>query len=334
MSRKHPAAYFDPLDWNFDEVPDNELVACCYWEYARESDFIRSTLKKYRDWFLAGGNWDNGGWEIGDDLERIQSCGYVSEVFMRGCAFGPTAHHQSKDPGKANYRHPQAAQITGSFPAPWQSLSTAERNERGHIRTERTLLSLVPIKRGTWHDAKDIASWAEGRWRAWNAAYQATRQEYPGISEEDLVKQGKLNASPGIQPSLYRAGDEVTVISIHWSDFTNEELVHYFRRWVRANRPKQLDDPDARGHKPKDWRAQLTRLAVMRLLSRFTALELVADNGFPAIWNTKQFSGRKWADVSKWYAARSEACSAFQKFFPFLPRKEMPLSWKRPVPAK
>jgi hypothetical protein len=23
-------------EWNFDEVPDNELVACCDWEYARE----------------------------------------------------------------------------------------------------------------------------------------------------------------------------------------------------------------------------------------------------------------------------------------------------------
>ena len=24
-------------EWNFDDVPDNELVACCYWEYARVS---------------------------------------------------------------------------------------------------------------------------------------------------------------------------------------------------------------------------------------------------------------------------------------------------------
>ena len=25
----------DPHNWNFDAVPDCELVPCCYWEYAR-----------------------------------------------------------------------------------------------------------------------------------------------------------------------------------------------------------------------------------------------------------------------------------------------------------
>ena len=39
------------LDWNFDAVPDPELVACCYWEYARESAFIRELLAGHRDEF-------------------------------------------------------------------------------------------------------------------------------------------------------------------------------------------------------------------------------------------------------------------------------------------
>jgi hypothetical protein len=33
-------------NWNFDKVPDNELVACCYWEYARESAFIRNVRQR------------------------------------------------------------------------------------------------------------------------------------------------------------------------------------------------------------------------------------------------------------------------------------------------
>jgi hypothetical protein len=33
-------------EWDFDEVPDNELVACCYWEYARESMFIRDLRRR------------------------------------------------------------------------------------------------------------------------------------------------------------------------------------------------------------------------------------------------------------------------------------------------
>src|SRR5437660_9835970 len=29
-----------PLNWNFDSVPDDEIIACCLWEYARESETI------------------------------------------------------------------------------------------------------------------------------------------------------------------------------------------------------------------------------------------------------------------------------------------------------
>jgi hypothetical protein len=39
----------DRRNWDFDEdkVPESELVACCYWEYARESAFIREQVKKW-----------------------------------------------------------------------------------------------------------------------------------------------------------------------------------------------------------------------------------------------------------------------------------------------
>jgi hypothetical protein len=33
-------------DWDFDNVPDNELVACCYWEFARESRQIRNLRQR------------------------------------------------------------------------------------------------------------------------------------------------------------------------------------------------------------------------------------------------------------------------------------------------
>ncbi len=34
------------LDWDFDGVADSELVACCYWEYARESLGIRELHRR------------------------------------------------------------------------------------------------------------------------------------------------------------------------------------------------------------------------------------------------------------------------------------------------
>lgn len=46
----------EEVDWNFDGVPDGELIACCYWEYARESKFIRERLQAYRKkWWCPGG---------------------------------------------------------------------------------------------------------------------------------------------------------------------------------------------------------------------------------------------------------------------------------------
>src|ERR1035437_1852710 len=76
------------LDWNFDNVPDDELMACCYWEYARESAFIRDTLREYRDWFLAGGKWDENTGKLGARLEKIQCSSEQAGVFVRGCALG------------------------------------------------------------------------------------------------------------------------------------------------------------------------------------------------------------------------------------------------------
>jgi hypothetical protein len=169
------------------------------------------------------------------------------------------------------------------------------------------------------------------------AAFEEVRRQNPELSEPELVKRGMLKEFPGIQPSLFwEGGGEVTVVSIQWADFTNEELAQYFRRWVKANRPKRLRNPDARGHKPKDWRANLTRLAVMRLLARFTALEIIDPrlNRFPAVWESKQFSGRKWGDSTKWHDARREAGKLLRTLFPFLPKDDKPLSWERQQPAK
>jgi hypothetical protein len=98
---------------------------------------------------------------------------------------------------------------------------------------------------------------------------------------------------------------------------------------LKANRPTPLRPVPARGHKLKDWRAHLTRLAVMRLLSRFSALQLLdakADH-LPSLWQSKQFSGPTWLDVVKWHDARREARAIFHQLFPFLPATDNPISW-------
>jgi len=48
----NPNPKFSPHDWNFDTVRDDELLACCYWECARESAFIRDVKTR-----CAGQKW-------------------------------------------------------------------------------------------------------------------------------------------------------------------------------------------------------------------------------------------------------------------------------------
>jgi hypothetical protein len=84
---------------------------------------------------------------------------------------------------------------------------------------------------------------AEGRWHSLNEEFQKVRRDNPETSEVDLIAQEK--PFPGIQPSLYwERGSEVTVLTINWADFTNEEIIQYFRKWVKKNRPEQSHNPD------------------------------------------------------------------------------------------
>jgi hypothetical protein len=319
----------DPLprvEWDFDAVPNSELVGCCYWEYARESPFIRSLRQRCLENWRSGGPRDE---KLYADTDKLQRIGYASEVIIRGFYFAPDDQHKD--------RHPDAPRITGSFPKAWQTLSPDERACRAKIRTNRTVIPLVPFQRGDWHDARDIAEWAEARWSEIDAAYSRVRRANPDLSEATLIERGKLQPLPGIPASLFwESGKEVTVAAIRWADFSNDEIVQCFRRWVKKARPQNLRPPDRRGHKPNDWRANLTRLAVMRLLSRFTALEITdpRQNQMPTVWETKQFARRKWGDVTKWHDARREAEKLFRKLFPFLPKDEKPRSWKRQQPAK
>ena len=327
---------FSELDWNFDGVPDGELVACCYWEYARESAFIRDTLLEMRTDLLGSVKPDRllekserPAWC--DKLSRIKSIGYRADVFVRGSGFEPGTIWQSIDPRKPNFRHPDAPPLLpGSFPARWQSLSSVERGQRSRIGSGRSAFPLVPLERGDWREAGDIARWAEASLHALQAAFEKSRRENPKASEVKAIAQDRLRPYRDIQPSLYGAGgSEVTVLTINWAQFTNEQIIGHFRKWVKANRPKQARNPDTRGHKPGDWRAKLTRLAVMRLLSQFSAFQIVRQDSFPAIWETNQFSGRKWGDFTKWRDARREAGKIFHTLFPFLPKDEKPSSWGR-----
>jgi hypothetical protein len=314
----HPAM-LEACEWNFDSVPDPELVACCYWEYARESALIRETLLEYRRWFLAGAKWHEAHPTLFRSMERIQSIGYPSEVFVRGCAFEPGQVWQSDHLNRTNYRHPDAPALTGSFPAPWQSLCKEERRDRSQVRSEVGTRQLAPFQLAHWGFAKDLARYVEAQ------ATQA-RSELP--PDEGLKP---------IRPGLRIANAETLLVDIEWEHYTNDEIATALRRSLKDIRPKHIPEPDGRGHKLGDWRANLTRLAAMRLLARFTPGQILGTGKTPAlkqcqvVREARQFAAAKWSDATKWHDARREAGQLFRKLFPFLPPDAKPLSWERPA---
>jgi len=332
MSSKPPA--LEREEWDFSKVPNNELAGCCWWEYARESAFIRDVRKRCLESRRTDAPNDE---QLHQDLQKLQSIGDASEVYLRGCFLEPGIVYQSFDERLPNFRHPESQPITGSFPDPWQSLSPGERACRSLVANYGNGIIPKPIDRGRGYEAEDIAKSFRSRWDQVMAAFHELQRKNPGKSEVQLREEGKLGPHDEIPPSLYwESGLEITVLRIAWANYTNDELVKAFRKWVKEHRPKEIPVPSNKGRKPGDVRAHLTRLAVMRLLSRYKTSEVLNPkaDGLKAILGSAQFSGSKWLDSTKWHDARREAGRFFHGLFPFLPADDKPLSWERLPPNK
>lgn len=318
MATAQPPA-FSEFDWCFTTVPDSELVACCHWEYARESAFIRGLRQRnwdhWRPLYLKE-QWWNAPPDLAlhQDLQKAQSIGYASEVFLRGISCPPDGVLPDSPP-----LHPgEVHSLTGSFPRPWLELVAQERAYRSQIGTDATRIPLVPFERGLSFEARDIADWVEGRRKALDAENQRVREQNPGKTEEYLCSTGKLQF-PDIRPSLtYESGCEVTLVRIHWGSFTSDEIVNHFRKWVKANRPSVHSSPDGRGRKLRDWRVALERLGMMRLLHHYSLGQMPVKS--PKAW--KLYAKREW------YKERKRARAMFHQLFPFLPATDQPISWR------
>jgi hypothetical protein len=168
----------EPQEWNFDSVAEEELVACCYWEYARESPFILDLRRRCLD-----PKWKKMGpselWKYcGHDIEKIQSIRYESEVFLRGFFFPA-----EEVPDEARPSRPKETAFTGAFPKPWQALTPAERNYRKHISNDIGRMPLVPFQRGLELDAQDIVDRVRSRRTAADLERETAGRENPRLTD-------------------------------------------------------------------------------------------------------------------------------------------------------
>ena len=323
MKRKRaadsPTIPLSEFEWNFDNVPDAELHICCVWEYGRESAFLRSIRERSGEAARLKLPFRERLEFVDRDFGKAFSAlGRTAILFQEGIyGFGGDKVYQ---------------EFVSRFPVPWQLLSEFERSVLLETAAwdVNEAVGMPGFRRSNCPRAEGLAKLFRPK---------AMKDVFPGdarVQVRDYFHAGhKLRF---LCPNLmYPCGLEVLAVEIDWGNFTNEQLVKEFAKWLKENDPPGIQRPDKRGqNKAKDWRALLARLAVMRLLARFTPLQIVDPrfNKFPEVWKTEQFAGRKWYDVSKWHDARREAGKAFRKFFHFLPIDEKPLCWKRQAPGK
>ena len=307
------------FDWNFDGVSNNELVACCYWEYARESVFIRDSMRVLHDAEQRQGRFSEAFKNKLPDLDKFFAMGIIANLITNR-----------------------------AFPDPWQSLDAGQRSStvRFLLGKNKHFLSKTPKavhfpafqaadEALLWNTDLSILGSLYRRARRMVADFEAKksirpRPGFPGCEEHPIKNRHTTNYDVL----------ESFLVHINWRDYSNKEVVECFRRWVKAVRPKDFPDPSGRGHRLKEWRANLARLSVMRLLSHYTPKQILGGLAGMAIREcrpireSKQFASDKWVEATKWHDARREAGRLFHTLFPFLPPGEKPLSWIRTPPGK
>jgi hypothetical protein len=300
---------FSELDWNFDAVPDRELAVCCLWEYARESAFICLVREQSKHRIAESLCMNLGPKEHIDFVEvdfrkAWNTLGRKAILFQEGI-----------------YSFEGDEFFVSPFPRSWLSLSKFERS--------------ILIKTAEW-DVSDVAG-RSGFRRAYHAYALALaklfhpkslKEVFGGdgrISRQDFYRSGHKLRS--ICPNLMsRDGSEILIVEIDWGEFTNEELVEQFAQWLKENDPPGVSRPDKRGHKHISYRVKLERLGIMRLLHRFTRVELKTAN--PPAWKHYNSKNRRWRnDVEK-------SLSHFRELFPFVPQDEFPGSWPTKTPLQ
>jgi hypothetical protein len=284
------------FDWNFEAVPDAELVACCYWEYARESAFLRDLKLRWDAWGGCGRCPE----DLARGINRIQQA--PPHVFVRL----------------------QAILAEDKFPGPWQKLP--KKHRRNLIEFDLGLP--LPFARGgDLSEAERALERAQRQIRKQHAAVQKVHEAWPGYGEGTLRRWGKWPKSKPLPRVFWEEGYESLIVRIAWKAYTNEQIIESFRCWVKANRPKIFPVPSGKGHKQLSQRVALERLGILRLLHRFSLHELRKQN--PAAWKRYDNANRRWPKEAQ------RAVTEFARLFPKL-EIETPLSWppKSNSPAK
>ena len=311
----------DWREWNFVSVPDSELVACCHYEYARESVAIRSAVKRAKVAQVS----------LGKPLpvERVHQP-FIDAVNQAYALL----HHTGFD---------LSFWLRLPFHKPWLDVDKDERAKWAHVCPAMPVAVKIPAfgVTGDYFIVSELYNLAhqanEKRKAAWARVMDAEKVKElvlaKGANGEgvdaaklhladkniaELLTQAKQDENPCPISFMGGGGVQTLVAQINWRDYTKPEIKAAMRQWVEANTPKTIPEPSERGHKPIDWRNKLRALGIMRLMKRTAFGNMKIRQS--AAWELY----RNWKET-QWYADQRRASKHFRTLLPFLPEGELPL---------
>jgi hypothetical protein len=261
-----PAALMPPLpreEWDFRQVPDDELEPCLWWEYARESARVRAYYQPA-------------------DSDFFPCPGMHPEVRGRDGRIIQPARRRMIDPERMHFTmamldwafpvgqtmqrtHEAGIEATAALDLPWVRLPETVRRtvveDLAPYRAKKPAMTYLPFNRCS--DLRDL-----------------------GIADKDY-RCAQFDAMHGI---------ERLRVQIDWGQFTDSQIIAAFRCWVDENRPLGVGVKNERGRrKGKGLAAYLKALGIMRLMNATTLHRIEREH--PEIW--KAYGSMDWPRARK-----------------------------------
>ncbi len=309
--------------WNFSRVPDDEIVACCLWEYARESRSIAlaAEVHQMNTRHIRPENHPQPTeeqiaiWAEHDNYvrRRVKAARFDYEKFLGRFWASELGFHKFYDLIRES--------CTGGA-KPFQTYPKKLRRFMvGKLSETMIYTPLVESSVGE----------LELLWKHNSIALEEVRSQArsPDDDSEDVALYDRSNYfSCDFDENRPEDRTRTVELKIDFSRFTDAEIEAAFHRWVLKHRPRRWRLPATvfptatrRGRKINDYRVALERLAIMRLLNQLPPSELRTK--IPVAW---ELYGHKSHDFRREIRA---AVRFFRERFPFLPARERPESERR-----
>lgn len=309
-------------DWDFSAIPQSELVACCLWEYARESESIGHAAELH--WCITR-NITEGALYSKDNAFKLHADKIAARYKQRAASVGfnyDTFRERYWDHDLACVGiYNVVVEHVSSDARPWQSLPPKLRTHFSSKAADTSIFQ--PLAMASLGDIEKI-------WTTHNSYLNEVRAT-PRPPNDDCEDMALWEPTSPIECSEEN-GRPVRKLcagfTIDFSRFTDLEIQTAFTSWLKDNRPVQWSKPSRsfpcsrqRGRKDSEYSVALERLGLMRLLHWYSP-ELIKIS-LPETWKRfrhKQASFRR--------EIRAATCF-FKKIFPFLPAHEVPFSSER-----